>query len=242
MTLGKEVILHNGIRMPAIGLGVWKMAEGAETKNAVAAALAAGYRHIDTAKLYGNERSVGSAVRESGIPRNEIFVTTKLWPTDFFDPQRGFEESLKRLDIAYVDLYLIHWPVPLISKKPWQILEKIYESGLAKSIGVSNYSEHDIEKVLSYAKIAPMVNQIEFNPKNHDFALVKYCASKNIVVEAYSPLGRGGLIRNRTVIEIAQRYKKTPAQILIRWALEHGTVPLPKSSNPQRIASNLEAF
>ncbi len=234
--------LRNGTEIPVLGLGVWKMAEGGETERAVHAALEAGYRHIDTAKLYGNERSVGKAVRESGIPREDIFVTTKLWPTDFLNPERGFRTSFEKLDLEYIDLYLVHWPVPFMSQKIWKTLEGVYEKGLVRAIGVSNYSVGDIEKLEKYARIKPMVNQVEFSPGIHDLELLKYCQEKNIVVEAYSPLGQGKLTSHEAVLAIAKKYGKTPAQILIRWALQHGTVPLPKSSNKERIIENTNVF
>jgi diketogulonate reductase-like aldo/keto reductase len=225
-----------------LGLGVWKMAEGKETEKAVLYALAEGYRHIDTATLYGNEQSVGNAVRKSGIPREEIFVTTKLWPTDFLDPEGGFRRSFERLDLGAIDLYLVHWPIPLMPKNIWRTLERMYEEGSARAIGVSNYDIADIERLLAYARVAPMVNQVKFNPKSHDLELLAYCKKKNIVVQSYSPLGHGKLIGNKIVQKVAEKYKRTPAQILIRWALEHGTVPLPKSSNKERISENTKVF
>jgi diketogulonate reductase-like aldo/keto reductase len=232
--------------MPVLGLGVWKMKEGDETVAAVRAALDAGYRHIDTAKLYGNEASVGLAVREfmadTRTPREEIFVTTKLWPTEYFDPEAAFNNSLERLGLGHIDLYLIHWPAPIMPKKVWLSLEKAHKDGLAHAIGVSNYGEKEIEKLLEYATVAPMVNQVEFNPASRDLNLLAYCKAKNIVVEAYSPLGRGTLIQNAAVAQVALAHNKTPAQVLIRWALQHGTVPLPKSSNPARIIENAKVF
>jgi diketogulonate reductase-like aldo/keto reductase len=242
VTIEDTVTLANGKKIPLLGFGVWKMKEGKETEDAVATALTHGYRHIDTARLYANERSVGDAVRNSGIPREDIFITTKLWPSDYLRPEKGLTESLESLGLSYVDLYLIHWPIPLMPKKVWQTLEDAYERGLVRAIGVSNYSQSDIEKVLEYAKVVPMVNQVEFNPKNYDPKLLAYCKDKNIVVEAYSPLGQGSLLHNSVVLQIASEYKKTPAQILIRYSLEHGTVPLPKSSNPERIKENAEVF
>jgi len=237
-----RVPLGNVTAIPVLGLGVWKMAEGEETERAVLTALEAGYRHIDTAKFYNNERSVGKAVRESGIPRGDIFVTTKLWPTDFLDSERGFRDSLERLGIGYVDLYLVHWPVPFMSQKIWRTLERVYDEGLARAIGVSNFSISDLKKLYGYARILPMANQVEFNPVSHDLTLVEYCKEKNIVVEAYSPLGRGRLTGRPSVAAIAKKYGKSPAQVLIRWTLQHGTVPLPKSSNRQRIIENSKVF
>ena len=242
ISLTTKVPLQNGCGIPILGLGTWKMTEGRETEEALRWALEAGYRHIDTAKLYGNERSVGNAVRASGIAREELFVMTKLWPTDFLRPEKAFRESLDRLNLGYIDLYLVHWPLPIMPKKIWQTLEGVYAQGLARAIGVSNYDIDDIERVLAYAKIAPMVNQVKFHPVSHDAELIAYCKDKNIVVEAYSPLGQGSLVRNAVVRSIAETYQKTPAQILIRWALDHGTVPLPKSSNRERIIENTEVF
>jgi diketogulonate reductase-like aldo/keto reductase len=246
MDLQSRLPLLNGRTIPLLGLGVWKMAEGEETLLAVRHALEAGYRHIDTARLYANERSVGEAVRQfmqdSGTPREELFITTKLWPSDFLNPERGFDESFERLGLGYIVLYLIHWPAPLMPKNIWKTLERIYGEGRAHSIGISNYDISDIEKVLGYATVVPMVNQVEFNPASFDLELLEYCKDKNIVVEAYSPLGRGRLIKNATVAGVARRHSKTPAQVLIRWALQHGTVPLPKSSNPERIVENTKVF
>ena len=248
MTLGLDSTaqLQGGTGIPLLGLGVWKMAEGKETENAVTWALEAGYRHIDTAKLYTNEASVGFAVRQfmakHSIEREKFFVTTKLWPTDFLNPRVAFERSLEKLNLGYIDLYLIHWPAPMMPKSIWQTLEEVYDEGLVRAIGVSNYSESDIEKLLGYAKVPPAVNQVEFNPETHDFDLLQYCKSKDIVVEAYSPLGQGDLVRNITVETIAQKYDKSPAQLLIRWALQHGTVVIPKSSHQQRIKENTEVF
>lgn len=242
LSLEMRIPLQRGASIPILGLGTWRMAEGRETFQSVRYALEVGYRHIDTAKLYGNERSVGEAVRESGITREDMFVTTKLWPTNFLNPEAGFRASFERLNIGYIDLYLIHWPVPMIPKKVWQTLEKLYEEGATRAIGVSNYSIDDIEKVLSYARIPPMVNQVEFNAEVHDFDLLEYCKKKNIVVEAYQPVTRGRLFNHPTVQTLARKYSKTPAQLLIRWCLEHGTVPLPKSSNPAHITENAQVF
>jgi diketogulonate reductase-like aldo/keto reductase len=235
------VRLNNGLEMPTLGLGTWKMND-AEAESAVRSALEAGYRLIDTAKLYGNETGVGKGVRGSGIPREEIFVTTKLWPTDFFSPQKGFEESLKKLGLDYVDLYLIHWPIPLMPKSVWQALEKIYESKRARAIGVSNYGTGDIEKLLEYASIVPAVNQIQFSPFNFEEEILKCCRTHNIQVEAYSPLTRGSHLTDKTVADIAKKYGKTPAQVMLRWCLEHGAVPLPKTTHIERIKENADVF
>ncbi|MDR3571658.1 MAG: aldo/keto reductase [Candidatus Pacebacteria bacterium] len=237
-----NVKLNTGASMPAIGLGTWKMNEGSEAESAVRLAIEAGYRLIDTARLYGNERSVGKAVRASGLKREELFVTTKLWPTDFFDPQKAFDESLSRLDIGYIDLYLIHWPIPLMPRSVWQSLERIYQSGKAKAIGVSNYGRSDIEKVLEYCIVPPAVNQIKFSPFDFEKDTLECCKEHDILVEAYSPLTHGSNLGDKTILEIAARYHKSPAQIMLRWCVQRGTVPLPKSSNPERIRENLQIF
>ncbi|HEX5279293.1 MAG TPA: aldo/keto reductase [Micropepsaceae bacterium] len=246
--IGKSVTLNNGVVMPTLGLGVWQMREGAETENAVRAALDCGYRMIDTARLYGNERSLGRAVRASGIPREQIFVTTKLFPTGFFDPEKAFETSFARLDIGYIDLYLIHNPVNLLPgfrglrTRAWHVLEKLLASGRVRAIGISNYSIANIEEVLAAGKIVPAVNQVLFNPFAYKAALLDYCKSKNIVVQAYSPLTRAKRLNHPVIRKIADARGRSPAQVLIRWALQHGTVVIPKSSNPVRIAANTQVF
>lgn len=237
-----NVTLSNGFEMPMLGFGTWKISDGPAAESAVRSALEAGYWHIDTAKLYGNERSVGKAVRESGLRREDIFVTTKLWPTDFFNPQKAFDESLSRLGIGYIDLYLVHWPIPGMKKSIWRAMEKIYESKKARAIGVSNYGIGSIQDVLSDANVQPAVNQIKFSPFDYEKGILEFCKEKNIVVEAYSPLTRGSNLSDRTIGAIAQKYGKTPAQIMLRWCIEHGTVPLPKSSNPDRMRENMQIF
>lgn len=242
MNISSTIRLNNRVEMPALGLGVWQMAEGEETENAINWALEAGYRHIDTAKLYGNERSVGKAVRETGIAREEIFVTTKLWPTDFLAPSAAFEKSLKRLGFEYIDLYLVHWPIPLMPKSVWRAMEKIYEQKLARAIGVSNYSVSDIEKLLSYTSVVPAVNQIKFSPFDFEKNVLEFCKSKDIVVTAYSPLTRGKHLHDKIIEDMSQKYGKAPAQLLIRWALQHGTAVIPKSSHRERIRENANVF
>ena len=234
--------LKNGVEIPHIGLGTWKMREGDEAQRAVAEALSLGYRLIDTAKYYGNERSVGRAIRASGIPRDEIFVTTKLWPTDFFDPRGAFEKSMELLNIGPVDLYLIHWPIPAQPKSIWRVLEKIYDEKLARAIGVSNYGIGDIESLLSYARTPPAVNQIKFSPFDRNTEVRRCCSMHDIVVEAYSPLTRGHQVDHPTIIQVAKKYHKTPAQIMLRWCIEHGTVPIPKTTHLARMKENIEIF
>jgi len=227
--------------MPTFGLGTWKMSD-AEAETSVRTALEMGYRLIDTATLYGNEKSVGKAVRESGIPREEIFVTTKLWPTDFFSPQAAFNGSLSKLGLDYIDLYLVHWPIPLMPKSVWQQLEKIYASKKVRAIGISNYDVGDIKKLLQYASVVPAVNQIKFSAFDFEKEILEFCNDKHIVVEAYSPLTRGTHLGDATVAALAKKYNKTPAQVMLRWCLQHGTVIIPKSSHSERIKENAAVF
>ncbi|MDE2213391.1 MAG: aldo/keto reductase [Patescibacteria group bacterium] len=238
----ETVLLNNGVRMPMVGLGVWQMEEGMETEKSVLWAIQAGYRLIDTATLYGNERSVGRVVRESGTPRGDIFVTTKLWPTDFSDPESAFHASLSRLGLQYVDLYLIHWPAPAMERGIWQTLERLYESKLTRAIGVSNYGVRELEELQSYAKIMPAVNQVSFSPFSYKKDVLEYCAAHGIALEAYSPLTRGRKLNNPRLGKIAVAHNKSPAQILIRWCLDHGAIAIPKSSNKQRIKENFDVF
>ncbi|MBI4033416.1 aldo/keto reductase [Candidatus Saccharibacteria bacterium] len=248
MTSAPKIKLENGEKMPAVGFGTWRLSEGAEASEAVSDALQAGYRLIDTAKIYGNEMSVGQAVRGSGIPRGEIFVTTKLWNGDqgFDSAMSAFDNSLRRLGLEYVDLYLIHWPGHSSQKRrdSWRALEEINRDGRAKSIGVSNYEIEHLEELFLSAKTVPAVNQIEFNPYIYDkqVTVIEYCKKQKIAIEAYSPLARGRQIDNPKISGIAQKLDKTNAQVLLRWAIQHGTVPIPKSAHPGRIRENLEIF
>jgi diketogulonate reductase-like aldo/keto reductase len=241
LSLRTTVQLNNGIAMPILGLGVWQISQGAETERSVLWALEAGYRLIDTAKFYGNEASVGNAVRKSGIPRDEIFVTTKLWPSDFFRVRDAFQTSLDKLGLGHIDLYLIHWPVPLVKSRIWRVFEELYAEGSARAIGVSNYTAGQL-KVVATASIPPAVNQVLFHPFSYKKELLDFCRSKNIVLEAYSPLARGKKLNDAVIAKTAKKYGKTPAQILIRWSLQHGLVAIPKSSNKERIMENANVF
>ncbi|MDH3442783.1 MAG: aldo/keto reductase [Deltaproteobacteria bacterium] len=242
LSLHSTVRLNNRVEMPVFGLGVWQMSDGQETEQAVLWALETGYRLIDTAKIYGNEAGVGSAVRKSGIPRNEIFVTTKLWPTDFFRVRTAFQKSLEKLGLSYIDLYLIHWPIPLIKTGIWKDFERIFAEGLVRAIGVSNYNVNQLETLASSAQTPPAVNQVRFHPFAYKKKLLDYCKSKNIVLEAYSPLARGRNLNDPVLTDIAGKHEKTPAQIMTRWSLQHGLIPIPKSSNKKRIIENAAVF
>lgn len=228
--------------MPALGLGVYQIPKGSQTQQAVLWALEAGYRHIDTASFYGNEADVGQAIKQSGIPREEIFVTTKLWPTDFWSAEAAFEKSLDKLGLDYLDLYLIHWPIPIGKGRAWKVLESLYRKRRVKAIGVSNYSIRDLKDLLKIADIRPTVNQVEFSPFLYQKKLLEYCQSEQIQLEAYSPLTRGKRLSDSTIDQLAKQYQKTAAQMMIRWSLQHGLVVIPKSSNHARIRENAQVF
>lgn len=238
------VRLNNGIEMPRLGLGVYQSGLGQETRGAVLAALEAGYRHVDTARIYGNEGDVGDAIRQSGLERREVFVTTKLWNDDqgYDQALRAFDASLERLGFDYVDLYLIHWPVPGKRLDSWRALERILKEGRARAIGVSNYMPHHLEELHAHAEVTPAVNQIELHPFLQRRETRALCARHSIVVEAYSPLTRGARLGHPVVGAIAREIGKTPAQVLLRWALQHDLVILPKSVHPDRIAENAAVF
>ncbi len=244
LTMESRITLNDGAKIPVLGLGVWQAGAGRETRKAVSAALESGYRLIDTAKLYGNERDVGAAVRESGIPRDEIFVTTKLWNSDqgFESALRAFEGSRRELGLEYVDLYLVLWPVPQLRNESWKALVKIREQGLARSIGVSNYTIPHLEELLRATPVLPSVNQVEFHPFLYQRELLEYGQRHHIQLEAYSPLTRGRHLKHPQIKEIAAKYGRTPAQILIRWGLQHGLVVIPKSVRPERIRENADVF
>ncbi|EKR82623.1 glyoxal reductase [Leptospira interrogans serovar Medanensis str. L0448] len=230
--------------MPILGLGVWKTKSGKECKEAVLNALEAGYRHIDTARIYDNEVDVGQAIRESRIPRKEIFITTKLWNADQGSDKtrKALENSLDRLGIDFVDLYLIHFPVTSKRMDSWKELEKLYHDKLCKAIGVSNYTIIHLTELLKNSQITPAVNQVEFHPFLNQIHLLEYCKKHKIQLEAYSPLVHGQKIEDPTIAKIAQKYDKTPAQILIRWAIEQKIVVIPKSIKKERIIENSKVF
>src|SRR6478609_232139 len=236
------ITLNSGQRMPQVGLGVWQ--SSGKTKSAVLAALAAGYRHIDTAAVYGNEAQVGAAIAESGVPREQLFITTKLWNKDQgYDPALlAFDASMKRLKLEYLDLYLIHWPVPELRLQSWRALERLHADGRVRSIGVSNFLVPHLEQLQTTAKTLPAVNQIELSPflQRHD--TVALSKKLGITLAAYSPLTRGERLGHPVVAELAARLQRSPAQILLRWGVEHGFVVLPKSVTPARIEENAKLF
>ena len=230
----------DGLAMPLLGLGVWQAAEGAQTTRAVGWALEAGYRHIDTAQVYGNERSVGEALRASGVPRQEVFLTTKFRPGRR-DPERELQASLQRLGVDQVDLYLVHWPQGGPTRA-WAGMERAARHGLAKAIGVSNFAAGDLDAVLAGADIAPAVNQVQFSPFQFRRALLDSCRRRGVVLEAYSPLTHGRNLAHPTVAGIASRLHRTPAQVLLRWAVQRGIPVIPKSVRRERIAENAQVF
>ena len=227
--------------MPVLGLGVWQMAAGRETEQAVEWALEAGYRHIDTASMYRNEQSVGAAVSRSGLPREQVFITTKLMPTHP-SAARELDKSLTRLALEYVDLYLIHWPLPLTSTRLWRELESLQERGLAQDIGVSNFGRRRLETLMPGSSRMPAVNQVQFSPYHYRRRLLDYCLQQGIVFEAYSPLARGQGLKDPTIAAVAERLDRTPAQVMLRWAIQHQAVVIPKSSRKERIHSNAQLF
>ena len=232
--------LGDGNEIPVLGLGVWQVPDGEECERSVRWALEAGYRHIDTAQAYGNEDSVGRALRDSGVPRDEVFITTKFYPRNE-DPVAAAEDSLRRLGVDQVDLYIIHWPEggPTWA---WPGMEQARERGYARSIGVSNFSVQELDEVRSAASSAPVINQVQFSPYEYRRGLLEACAERDVVLEAYSPLGTGRHVGAPAVAELADRLGRTPAQVLIRWCIQRDTVVIPKSTHRERIEENAQVF
>jgi diketogulonate reductase-like aldo/keto reductase len=248
LTMQSRITLNNGVEIPRLGLGVYQSPPGRITQRVVRYALNIGYRHIDTAYIYGNESDVGKAVHKSGIQREEVFITTKLWNTNqvgYDSALRACEESLQRLGLTYVDLYLIHWPVQGISNSTeiWRAMVHILREGIARAIGVSNYTIDDLKVILQDSDVVPAVNQVEFHPFLYQRDLLSFCEKNEIQLEAYSPLTRAKKLKHPTILDIAKKYdNKTPAQILIRWSLQHNLVVIPKSVHEDRILENSQVF
>ena len=250
----KSYILNNEISIPALGFGTWKAENGEVAYQAVLEALKAGYRHIDTAAIYKNEESVGRAIRDSGIPRQEIFVTTKLWNTNhsYDETRQAFEESMEKLGLDYLDLYLIHWPNPkplrennewkTRNAEVWRAMEDLYQEGKIRAIGVSNFLPKHLDALLEAAKVVPAVNQVRLAPGVYQEEVVTYCLEKEILLEAWGPFGQGELFDSKQVQEIAANRGKSVAQIALAWSLAEGFLPLPKSVTASRIQANLDCF
>ena len=252
ISLSSTYRLHNGVQIPIIGFGTWQVKNGEEAYQAVLNALKAGYRHIDTAEGYYNEESVGQAIKDSGIPREDIFITTKLTNRHitYEGAKQAIEDSLKRLGVSYIDLYIIHWPNPTSCRPEYekrnlavyQAMEDAYLAGKFRAIGVSNFHPHHLEALMKHAKIRPMVNQILINPSDMQPALVAYNEAHDILTEAYSPFGTGKLFDVDKLKSLSNKYKKSTSQILLRWSLQHGYLPLPKTVTTSRMKENLEVF
>jgi diketogulonate reductase-like aldo/keto reductase len=236
--------LNNGVMIPRLGLGVYQSPPGQVTQKAVEYALNIGYRHIDTARIYNNEPDVGAALRKSGIKREDAFITTKLWNGDhgYETALRACDDSLKRLGLKYLDLYLIHWPVPEVRNESWNALVRLLKDGKCRSIGVSNYTIRHLTELLDNSDVVPMVNQVEFSPFLYQKQLLDYCEKNKIQLEAYSPLTQGEKLNHPKIQQIAKKHSKTPAQVLIRWSLEHNLVAIPKSVREERIKENSQVF
>ncbi len=247
--------LNNGVEIPVLGFGTWKAHDGEEAYQAVLTALEAGYWHIDTAAVYGNEEAVGKGIKDSGIKREDLFVTSKLWNTNrgYEQTKKAFQETLDRLQMDYLDLYLIHWPAnekqfgddaAKINAETWRAMEDLYNEGKIRVIGVSNFMPHHIAELMKTAKVAPAVDQIEVHPGWPHTEEIKYLQAHNILVEAWAPLGGQGakVLTNPTMIQIADKYQKTPAQVCLRWILQQGILPLPNSVHKERMISNQNIF
>lgn len=244
MDIKRTITLNNHVKIPILGFGVYRIPSGDECRNAVRTAIEFGYRHLDTARIYCNEKSVGRAIKDTGIARSELFVTTKLWLTDIQDPRKGLESSLERLGLDYVDLYLIHWPFKGY-EQAYLTLEQLQKEGLCRAIGVSNFKEHHLQRLTACgASVIPQINQVECHPENAQTELLSYCRQHNIALEAYSPLGGEGmtLVNDPRIIAISEYYKVTAAQVILRWNLQRGVIVIPKSVNPNRILENSKLF
>lgn len=244
LTLASKLTLNCGVEMPVLGLGTFQSETGKPTQDAVRWALEAGYRHIDTAAVYRNEQDVGIALRDAGIPREQVFLTTKIWNSSqgYETTLQAYDESLKRLGVEYIDLFLIHWPIKGTRQDTWRALVQLYHGGRCRAVGVSNYGIHHLEELFASSPLTPAVNQFEVSPFGAHQALCFFCQDKGIQVESYSPLARGRKLNDPVVSGLAHKYGKSPAQVLIRWGLEKGFVVIPKSVHRERIIENANVF
>ncbi|EOP80990.1 glyoxal reductase [Bacillus cereus HuB4-4] len=246
--LQSKTVLNNGVEMPWFGLGVFKVEEGPELVEAVKSAIKAGYRSIDTAAIYGNEKAVGEGIRAgieaTGISREELFITSKVWNADqgYEETIAAYEESLKKLELDYLDLYLVHWPVEGKYKDTWRALETLYKEDHVRAIGVSNFQIHHLQDVMKDAEIKPMINQLEYHPRLTQKELQAFCKEQGIQMEAWSPLMQGQLLDNETLQAIAEKHGKTTAQVILRWDLQNGIITIPKSTKEHRIIANADVF
>ncbi|MGB6406070.1 MAG: aldo/keto reductase [Planococcus donghaensis] len=244
LTINSTKKLHNGVEMPRFGLGVYKMTDKEAAVEAMITAIKEGYKAIDTATIYDNEAEVGEAVRNSGVKREDLFITSKVWNTDqgYDETLRAFEASLKRLDFDYLDLYLTHWAIEGTYVDTYRAIQRLYDEKLVRSIGVSNHHEHHLEKILATANTKPMVNQIELHPQLTQVPLRNYCETNDIAVTSWSPLARGRLLEDPVLLEIAKQHNKSIAQVIIRWHLQSDLIVIPKSVKPSRIQENAHVF
>ena len=244
LTLDSRAVLNNGVEIPLLGVGVYQSPPGQTTENAVRNALMIGYRLIDTAQLYGNEEDVGRALRKSGVSRDDVFITTKVWNSDqgYESTLQACNKSLQKLGLSYLDLYLIHWPVPEVSEETWKAMVRLLREQKTRAIGVSNYDIDDLSQLMQSSDVLPAVDQVEFHPFLYQERLLRFCEKNGIQMEAYSPLTRGMRISHPTIVAVANKYRKTPAQVLIRWNLQHGLVVIPKSVHEERILENSKVF
>jgi methylglyoxal/glyoxal reductase len=236
--------LNNGIKIPTLGLGLYEVSGGVKAMRVIDEALEIGYRHFDTASVYQNERDLGQVFSSSGLLREEIFITTKLWNSDhgYDSAFRAFDSSLTNLKVDYIDLYLLHWPVEHLRMDTWRALTKLVDQGVCRAIGVSNYTAKHLDELLSSSFITPALNQVEFHPFLYQKELLDFCSAKDIQIEAYSPLTQGRKLRHPKLVELSKKYDKSPAQILIRWAIEHNLIVIPRATRREHLEENINVF